>query len=299
MWLTLLIVLVIAVALIAAFGVKALPERGVQEAEYALPVATGARLDRMFESQLQAHPGESGFRLVVDGVEAFAVRALSARVASRSLDVQYYIWHDDLTGGLLIRELLLAADRGVRVRLLLDDLDARADNFGLTTIDAHPNIAVRIFNPFASREGLAGKLVEGLLSFSRINGRMHNKNWIADNRVAIAGGRNVADEYFTASDQVNFVDVDFAVFGPAVNELSATFDDYWNSAAVWPVAALNPKLVGEDKYCALREAEERKFQCALESDYVQALAGAKRSSGCSSRVASTGPGSGECSRMTR
>jgi putative cardiolipin synthase len=261
----------LAIGVVAAFGFTHLPPRDSGPYSAAVPVASDAPLDRMLAAKLAEHPDESGFRLVADGVEAFALRALSARNAKRSLDVQYYIWHADVTGVLLIHELLSAADRGVRVRVLLDDLDARAKNFELVAIDAHPNIEVRIFNPFATREGVAGKIIEGLSTFSRLGRRMHNKAWIADNRVAIAGGRNIGDEYFTASEHVNFIDLDFELIGPAVNEMSAAFDHYWNSAAVWSMAALNPAKVDRARFDALRESARQRYQSASQSSYVQAL----------------------------
>ena len=141
------------------------PPRPELAPESALPPARGTRLDERVQADLAAHPGQSGFRLVFDGVEAFALRAASARAAGRSLDVQYYIWHNDTTGRLLVRELLQAADRGVRVRLLLDDMDARASNFALAGLDAHPNVEVRVYNPYGSREGSVGKFVETFKDF--------------------------------------------------------------------------------------------------------------------------------------
>jgi putative cardiolipin synthase len=273
---------VLGVALLAvAFGVKPLPDNTQRRYETAVPAGTNAPLDRYFGRTLEEHPQASGFSLVADGVQAFALRALTAQHAERSLDVQYYIWNSDVTGILLIRELINAADRGVHVRLLLDDLDARAKNFALTAIDAHPNIEVRIYNPFASREGVAGKVIEALASFSRINGRMHNKAWIADNRIAIAGGRNVGDEYFTASERLNFLDLDFAMIGPAVGEMSAAFDSYWNSAAVWPIATLNPENDDPERFAALRVSAQARFEHAEQSTYGRALA----SSGALQRIA--------------
>ncbi len=270
-WLVVAAVALLAFGLFALFGSTRLPPREPRAYEAALPPGDRAWLDRQLAPQLGAHPGQSGFRLVADGVEAFALRALTARRAERSLDVQTYIWHADTTGVLLIRELLSAADRGVRVRVLLDDLDARSKNFELVAIDGHPNIEVRIFNPFATREGLAGKIIEGLTSFSRVNGRMHNKAWIADNRLAIVGGRNLGDEYFTASERVNFIDLDFAMIGPAASETSDVFDLYWNSAAVWPMATLNPTTVAPARAAKLRATAEQRFTRASQSAYVAAL----------------------------
>ena len=125
----------------------------------------------------------------------------------------------------------------MKVRLLVDDMDARAANAGFAALAAHDNIEVRMFNPFASRKGKLAMMLEGLGSFSRINHRMHNKSWIVDNRLALVGGRNLGDEYFGASEEVNFVDLDFAMIGPIVRDVSRSFDDYWNSVAVYPMAS--------------------------------------------------------------
>ena len=166
------------------------------------------------------------------------MRIISARRAERSLDAMYYIWHNDLTGRLMGREALRAADRGVRVRLLMDDNDARALAAGFAALAAHPNIEVRLFNPFATRSGALFQLFEGLTRFKRLNRRMHNKVWIVDNRIAIAGGRNLGDEYFGANANFDFLDLDVAMVGPVVQAHSAVFDTFWNSRATWPIAAL-------------------------------------------------------------
>ena len=266
------LVLCLLVGLIAS-GCASLPPRPELPGQLALPAGTSTKLDGVIAPAMAAHPGQSGFRLVPSGVEAFALRALSARAAGRSLDVQYYIWHDDLTGKLLAKELVDAAGRGVRVRLLLDDMDARAKNFALAGLDAHPNIEVRLFNPFGSRQGGAGKVAELSTGFSRLNHRMHNKAWIADNRIAIAGGRNVGDEYFAAGEGVNFIDLDFAMVGPAVEQMSASFDQYWNSAAVWPMATLSPELANQASLDSLRAHAEALATEAAASPWIQALAG--------------------------
>lgn len=218
-----------------------------------------------------SHPDESAFRLVVEGTEAFVVRVQTARMAKRSLDVQSYIWHADLTGMYFANELLLAADRGVRVRVLLDDVDARRNNDAIAALSAHPNIEIRTFNPFASRRGTFSMITEGMRSFSRINRRMHNKSWIADNRLAIVGGRNIGDEYFSASDEVNFVDLDFAMIGPIVREASASFDEYWNSSAAYPMEALDPDKVSIEALNRLRPKLAEQAERAENSPYAQAL----------------------------
>lgn len=213
------------------------------EVEATMPIEQQTELDLPVAAQEASHPGQSGFHLLRGGPEAFMTRLESARRAGRSMDVQTYIWQNDTTGLYLARELLRAADRGVRVRLLIDDMDAREKNVGFAALAAHPRIAVRAFNPFASRKGKATFASEGLRSFGRINQRMHNKSWIADNRLAVVGGRNLGDEYFGASDEVNFVDLDFAMLGPIVREASAAFDRYWNSPAAYPMELLDAKGV--------------------------------------------------------
>src|SRR4051794_20420047 len=210
-------------------GCAHLPDRPVLPSETTPPPSQDAALDQVLAAAETEHPGDSGFRLVIEGTEAFALRAHSAQLAQRSLDVQTYIWHADATGLFLAQRLLEAADRGVRVRLLLDDMDARAKSEGFAALAAHPHVEVRMFNPFATRSGGLRLAGEGMRDFGRINRRMHNKSWIADNRIALVGGRNLGDEYFAASDEVNFVDLDFAMVGPVVRDVSASFDHFWNS----------------------------------------------------------------------
>lgn len=208
---------------------------------------------------------------MAEGSEAFVSRMQSARIAMRSLDIQTYIWHADLTGAYFAGQLIEAADRGVKVRLLLDDMDARAKNAGVAALAAHSNIAVRVFNPFASRKGTLAFIGEGLTSFGRINRRMHNKTWIADNRLAIVGGRNVGDEYFGASDEVNFVDLDFAMIGPIVRAASASFDQYWNSPSAYPIELLDPNAVNAAALAKLRSESAARTQQAKDSRYATAL----------------------------
>lgn len=239
--------------------------------EKALPPGNISALDRLIGNAETQHPDQSAFRLVVEGTEAFVSRAQSARMAARSLDVQTYIWHADLTGLFLAHTLLEAADRGVKVRLLIDDMDARAKNAGFAALAAHPNIEVRMFNPFASRSGALGVINEGLTSFDRINRRMHNKTWIADNRIAIAGGRNIGDEYYGASNEVNFVDLDFAMVGPIVRDASASFDKYWNSASAYPMEVLDPDAVSVALLNKLRTKLDANAREAETSRYADAL----------------------------
>jgi len=211
----------------------------------ALPVlAAQTELDRELAPLLAAHPGKTGAILVPDGLDAFAARAISARRAGRSLDLQYYIWHDDITGRLLGYEAWQAAARGVRVRMLLDDMNAEGLDPGLLALDAHPNIEIRLYNPFRNRGGL-WRVLELVQRIVSVNHRMHNKAWIADGRMAVVGGRNIGEEYFSAGADINFRDLDLVLFGPAVTQASDVFDRYWNSDAAVPIAALNRKDPGE------------------------------------------------------
>jgi putative cardiolipin synthase len=240
----------------------------------AVPPGESAPFDRAIGPAESQHPGQSGFRLVGEGTEAFVTRVHSARLATRSLDVQTYIWHADLTGLLLAHALVDAADRGVRVRLLLDDMDARAKNAGLAALAAHPNIEVRLFNPFASRQGVLRLAGEFVSDFARVNRRMHNKSWVADNRLSVVGGRNIGDEYFSASKAVNFVDLDFSMVGPVVREVSASFDRYWNAPQAYPIELLASDLVGPAELETLRAQLDAHARQAGTSHYAVALRGA-------------------------
>lgn len=260
------------VALLAVLGACAhLEPRPPLPSESAIAPGEDSALDHATVSLEEAHVGQSAFRLVVEGTEAFLIRMQMARLAARSLDVQVYIWHTDLTGAFFAQQLLDAADRGVKVRLLIDDLDAREKNASFAALAAHANIEVRMFNPFASRWGVVRKLGEAMRSFSRINHRMHNKTWIADNRIALAGGRNVGDEYFGASDENNFVDLDFAMIGPVVRDASLSFDKYWNSPSAYPIRMLDAKSVNSAALNKLRGVLALRINDAKNSRYAVTL----------------------------
>lgn len=185
---------------------------------------------------IAAHPGFTGIDPLADPLESFASRVSLVRSAQRTLDVQYYIWRNDLTGTLLLEALREAADRGVRVRLLLDDngIPASLDST-LAALDAHRNIEVRLFNPFVVRRP---KFIGYLTDFSRLNHRMHNKSLTADSVATILGGRNIGDEYFAATDGVVFADLDVLAIGPAATDVAHDFDQYWASASSWPIARI-------------------------------------------------------------
>jgi cardiolipin synthase C len=252
---------------------------------HAIAAATTTTLDHIVLQQLGSEPGVSSLRLVEQNASAFAYRAATAAAAERTLDVQYYIWHEDLTGKLLATELLRAAERGVRVRILVDDVDARSKHDTFAVADLHPNVEVRIFNPFYSRSGLLGMMSEVVLRGSRLNRRMHNKAWIADNRVAIIGGRNIGDEYFGASPHSNFSDLDIAMAGPVVTELSREFDEYWNSKYAVPVSRFDwrkpkPREL-EEMLAAAREFRRE----VADTPYIEALRDVQKREGLLSAAA--------------
>ena len=179
-------------------------------------------------------PGTAGFHLLADPIDALAARLILAKGAERSIDAQYYLITADPVGFLFLGVLLDAADRGVRVRLLLDDIQTQGYDAGMSALDSHPNFEVQIFNPFAGRSSRVG---DGLTHFKRINRRMHNKSFTVDNQLTVVGGRNIAEEYFGARQDVNFADLDVLGLGPVVGDVSRMFDGYWNHRAALPVPA--------------------------------------------------------------
>ena len=204
----------------------------------ALQPAAESPLVRMAQESSPA-PALTGFRLMPLGVYSLDARVQLARRARYSLDLQYYLIQNDSTGRLLMRSLRDAALRGVRVRLLVDDLYTVGGDPMFRGLAAFPNVEVRLFNPFCcARQSIATKYAASLGDFGRLNRRMHNKRFIADGAMVVAGGRNIADEYFMRSASDNFVDMDAFMVGSVVRELSGIFDVYWNSPQVYPVEAI-------------------------------------------------------------
>ena len=229
----------VALALLASFvaGCASLPPLEGRVESHAIAPSAGTRLGQAIARDAAAHPGRSGIHPLYAPLDAFAARIFLAHAAERTLDVQYYLWHDDETGTLLLEAMWRAADRGVRVRLLVDDIDTAGQDARLAAFDAHPNVEVRLYNPFPNRRWRA---LDFAGDFARVNRRMHNKSFTADGQVAIVGGRNVGNEYYGAGDAVEFADLDVVAVGPVVREVSAAFDLYWNSASAYPLASLVP-----------------------------------------------------------
>lgn len=196
-------------------------------------------IGKALEARARTHAGASGFHLLLDGTDSFALHVEIAQKAERTLDAQYFIFQQDDTGQILLNAILAAADRGVRVRLLLDDAHDFDTGSKIRPLAAHPNIEIRVYNPFVTHKWfdfLRG--AEFLMTSWRLNYRMHNKLFIGDNAIAVTGGRNIGDEYFQASNEVEFGDFDLAVAGPMVRQLSRSFDAYWNDGLSIPVEAL-------------------------------------------------------------
>jgi putative cardiolipin synthase len=196
---------------------------------------SSTRLGQFFGPAADSHPGLSGFSLLSQGREAFLARLALSDLAERSLDMQYYIWDGDTTGRIILDHVMKAADRGVRVRLLVDDPIYKASDCVKASLDAHPKLEIRLFNPLTSRRW---SILDFIFDFARVNRRMHNKLMVVDNAAAIVGGRNIGDIYYGVNTVANYRDLDVLAVGPVVPNLSAVFDRYWNSPSTVPIAAI-------------------------------------------------------------
>lgn len=221
--------------LICCSGCATLPKNFERPISHTITDIQDTVLGKILAAERAAHPGQSGFHLLGNGLDAFVARVVLADLAERGLDVQYYLYHDDLVGRLFTYQLVKAADRGVRVRLLVDDIDLDGRDLVLTVLDFHPNIEVRIFNPFSRRVGRTFQFVTRLGSVTR---RMHSKSFTADSQTTIVGGRNIGNEYFEADPELAFVDLDVLAVGPVAQKVSAQFDLYWNSELAYPATVL-------------------------------------------------------------
>ncbi len=229
-WLALLLALMLG-GCATLREVPRLPSHAISDPEHTT-------IGRAFAGAIAQHAGMSGFQVVADGRSAFATRAALADAAERTLDLQYFSAANDRTTEMLLLRIVAAAERGVRVRILLDDVHASTRLFAQRAMTAHPGIQVRLFNPFYSGgTSTMARLAEFVFNAERLNRRMHNKMWVADGVAAMVGSRNLGDEYFDANESFNFLDVDLLAVGPVAQELSRAFDAYWNSSSVTPIEA--------------------------------------------------------------
>jgi cardiolipin synthase C len=258
----------IFVASLGACATAKFPDNTGRTESYALEDTQETSLSRSYDSISEGHNGESAYHYLANGLDAFVARAVLADKAERSIDTQYYMIHNDVVGSLFIDRLYKAAERGVRVRLLIDDIDQEGRDQGLAVLDAHPNIEVRLFNPFARNAGRTGQYISG---FGKQTRRAHNKSFTVDNQITILGGRNIGDEYFNADPKLAFLDIDVISSGPVAGEVSASFDLYWNHELSYPITTIAAELPTEE------ESEQRKkafFEFVAEqseSEYIQHL----------------------------
>jgi cardiolipin synthase C len=241
----------------------------------ALPNPEQTRLGQRFENSARDHGGTSAFRLLSVGVDGFLARAQMIHAAERTLDLEYFIFRQDETGQLLTDALLRAADRGVRVRVLIDDGDTLDGDEQIAVLEAHPQIEIRIFNPFVYRGHVElFRAIEFAFNASRLDYRMHNKLMVVDNAIALIGGRNIGDQYFQVDVDSQFGDDDVFTAGPIVTRLSKTFDEFWNCAIAIPVEGLaNGRQTGAALEAYRKTLDEHRRQVKTDgTDYASRVA---------------------------
>jgi len=249
-------------------GCASLPENTGRTESHVFTDTQGTMLGRDVRGDLAKGTAKDGFVLLGSGLDAFVARAALAEVAERSLDVQYYLYHNDLVGKLFTGFLWKAAERGVRVRILVDDMGLDGRDEGIIALDSHPNIELRIFNPFDRDIGRSVQFVTGLGSVTR---RMHNKSFTVDNVITIVGGRNIGNEYYDADPTLEFADLDVLAIGSVVNEVSDSFDMYWNSSLAYPAKTIIKKRPSEDELQRLEEKLIEFMEEQQTSNYMTAL----------------------------
>ncbi len=235
---------------------------------HALTDTGDTSLGKLFTKHAYRPPNESGFYLISDSIDALAIRLLLEERAERTIDAQYYMVADDIVGKVFFASMLRAADRGVRVRLLIDDINTGGMEHKLAGLADHPNIELRLFNPFANRSFRAFNAWD----FQRINRRMHNKSFTVDNQITIIGGRNIATEYFAANTEYNFGDLDTVAVGPVVAETSRMFDGYWNHRNAIPYQQLSgQKADGGKRLDAVRDTLQDNREALRDTPYAAAV----------------------------
>jgi len=212
---------------------------------------------------------KSGFYLLSDNTDAFIARFALATMAEKTLDIQYYIMHNDASGQYLYHAILSAANRGVHVRILVDDINLSGRDIRLKTFSQHENIEIRIFNPLTRRDWF--RSIELIINLDRAGRRMHNKAFIADNSAAIIGGRNIGDEYFDARPAMNFVDLDMLSVGPIVNNITNSFDDYWNSHWATPIEKLSKSKVVRKQLISIQHKLKDKWFRIKNTEYFKSI----------------------------
>lgn len=249
-------------------GCTSLPDNRDRIVSYSFTDTQNTALGSAFNTKRNEEAGQSGFLLLNNGLDAFVARAAFARGAERGIDAQYYLLHDDLTGRLFINELVKAAERGVRVRLLVDDMDLDGRDSFMTALDALPNFEVRIFNPFSRSTWRTPQFVT---RFGDVTRRMHNKSFTVDAQVTVLGGRNIGDEYFEANPAIAFGDLDVLGIGPVARDVSQSFDAYWNHPLAYPVLTLAEQAPDADAIAQFKSELQAFGTAQADSDYITAL----------------------------
>ena len=274
-----LLLMVIAAAVLLIGGCARLPDNSGRSTSFAVQPVEDSPIYQETLKVLGADSEENGYLLLGDGLDAFVARAVLAKLAVQSIDAQYYLLHDDVVGRLFIDQLLKAADRGVRVRLLVDDMDMDGRDMSSAVLDSHPNIEVRLFNPFGRNTGRLFQYVSG---FNTLTRRSHNKSFTVDSIATIVGGRNIGDEYFVADPAFAFLDLDVLAVGPAALQVSGSFDLYWNHELSYPISMFVDTLPTseqiEDKRRAFKDYIEQQrhtvyFKHLSESNLARSIKG--------------------------
>jgi putative cardiolipin synthase len=255
-------------ALLTLTGCASLPTVRTVQPSFTLTDTADTSLGRSTAQRMGELQGPSGIHLLPRGPGAFLARVALVEAAERSLDIQYYIWQNDRVGKLLLAAVLRAAGRGVRVRILVDDIGSAPKDSSLLIVDAHPNIEVRLFNPAGNRTARGFWVVT---DFSRVNRRMHNKSLTADNQVTIVGGRNIGDEYFEAGDELDYADLDAVAIGAAVPDVSSRFDRYWNSPVVYGITELHKSRATPEQLASATAALLEFERQERDRGYAQAM----------------------------
>jgi putative cardiolipin synthase len=258
---------ILAVLLSLTAGCATLPEDYEKTPSYALRDTGDTYLAERVRPLVAANPGLSGFYPLPFGIEALAARLRLARLAEKGIDLQYFIIADDLVGDLVIQELIDAANRGVRVRMLLDDYATEGYELAFSVLLSNPNIDIRLTNPVAHRDVRWANLTD----LKRVNHRMHNKSITFDNRMSIVGGRNIGSDYFGASEHFNYYDFDVFAVGPIVDEVSTQFDNYWNAAQSYPATAFVEPDDSSESARALADRFKASRENAATTEFVDAL----------------------------
>lgn len=248
-------------------GCSTLPKHSIEPTQViSIKVDTSeTTLAQIIDPLQQQNPDLTGYYVLFDPLEALAARLRLIDKAEKTLDLQYYIWDNDKVGAVALHALIRAADRGVKVRLLIDDNNAKQTEGIFLALAQHPNIEVKLFNPYRFRKYRG---IDMVLDLKRINRRMHNKSFTADHKVALIGGRNMTNQYYNVSDSYQFSDVDVMLVGTAVNDISNSFDDYWNHDYAYDVQEVVKQKSHRLSYESLKQQLDEHYKKVTVQNYL-------------------------------